>query len=76
LPSKARRGGTSVLEIWQLPSPPTPRLASPEQVATLQGTPLRLVEARLVKRLARAGINLATALPNRTAAGRSRSSTR
>lgn len=58
---KVRRGGAGdyALEIWQLPSPATPRLDAPEYVASLQGTALRLVEARLVRRLARDKINLA-----------------
>lgn len=46
------------LEIWQLPSPATPRLATAEQVATLKGLSLRIVEARVLKQLARAGIHL------------------
>src|SRR5438445_557308 len=40
------------LEIWQLPSPLTPRLKTAEHVATLQGSGLRMVENRLLKRLA------------------------
>jgi hypothetical protein len=60
---KARRGGSGdyALEIWQLPSPATPRLDAPEQVATLKGAGLRLIEARLVRRLARGKINLGAA---------------
>lgn len=52
------RGGWR-LEIWQLPSPATPRLKSPELVATLKGKPLRLVETSVLKQLSRAGIRLA-----------------
>ena len=55
---KSHKGGAYVLEIWQLPSPATPRLDAPEHVGSLGGTPLRLLEARLTKRLTRAGINL------------------
>ena len=51
-------GGDWRLEIWQLPSPSTPRLAAPEHVATLKGAALRIVENRVVKRLARADIRL------------------
>lgn len=39
------------LEIWQLPSPATPRLTGPEYVASLKGVALRLMEPRLLKRL-------------------------
>ncbi len=44
------------LEIWQLPSPATPRLKSPEHVATLKGTPLQILENRVIKKLSRANI--------------------
>jgi len=47
-----------LLEVWQLPSPATPRLDHPELLATLKGTALRLFETRLAKRLARAGVLL------------------
>ena len=57
---KARRVGYA-LEIWQLPSPATPRLDAPEHVATLHGAPLRLIETRIAKRLARGKINLGAA---------------
>ena len=50
--------GDYTLEVWQLPSPATPRLDAPEFVASLKGAPLRLVETRLSKRLARAKINV------------------
>ncbi|HOR29217.1 MAG TPA: hypothetical protein PLS90_06570 [Candidatus Sumerlaeota bacterium] len=46
------------LEIWQLPSIATPRLREPEFVGALKGTPLELVEHRLLKRLSRARIDL------------------
>jgi hypothetical protein len=52
------RAGDYELEIWQLPSPATPRLSAPEYVAALKGTSLRLVEPRILKRLSRARINL------------------
>ncbi len=57
---KARRGASSeyALEIWQLPSPATPRLDTPEHVASLHGAALRLIETRLAKRLTRGKINL------------------
>jgi hypothetical protein len=43
--------GDYQLEIWQLPSPATPRLTGPEYVASLKGVALRLMEPRLLKRL-------------------------
>lgn len=52
------RGGAWRFEIWQLPSPSTPRLKTSERVATLKGKPLRLVETRVLKQLARSGIRL------------------
>jgi hypothetical protein len=57
---KAGPGGAGAyaLEIWQLPSPATPRLDAPEHVATLHGAALRLIETRIAKRLARGRINL------------------
>ncbi len=53
------------LEIWQLPSPATPRLAAPEQVGTLKGVALRIVEHRLLKRLARARVDLGVLRPGK-----------
>lgn len=46
------------LSVWQLPSPATPRLKEAERTATLKGRPLRLVEARMLKRLKTQGIKL------------------
>src|SRR5271169_1949893 len=46
------------LEIWQLPSTATPRLTAPEHVGTLKGAALRIVENRVLKRLARTRIQL------------------
>jgi hypothetical protein len=62
---KSHKGGDYVLEIWQLPSPATPRLDAPEHVGSLRGTPLRLLEARLAKRLTRAGINISAGAAER-----------
>jgi len=62
---KFHKGGGYLLEIWQLPSPATPRLDAPEHVASLKGTPLRLLEARLARRLTRAGINLSAGAAER-----------
>ena len=54
------------LEIWQLRSPATPRLKTPEHVATLQGSGLRIIENRLLKRLAREKIVLGSLKPGKT----------
>jgi hypothetical protein len=53
------------LEIWQLPSPATPRLNAPEQVGTLKGIALRIVEHRMLKRLARARVDLGALRPGK-----------
>ena len=50
--------GDYQLEVWQLPSPSTPRLNAPEYVATIKGTSLRLMEPRLLKRLRGLGVSL------------------
>lgn len=55
---KVARMGSYELQIWQLPSPATPRLTGPEYVAALKGAALRLVEPRIMKRLSRNKINL------------------
>jgi hypothetical protein len=52
----------SEVAVWQLPSLATPRLHTPEYLAALHGTPLRLIESRLLKRLARAKILLSLAM--------------
>jgi len=52
------------LEIWQTPSPATPRLQSPEFVAALKGAALRLIEGRVLKRLSRAKISLGALAPS------------
>jgi hypothetical protein len=46
------------LEVWQVPAPATPRLKTPEHVATVQGAGLRMIENRLLKRLAKEKIVL------------------
>lgn len=56
------------LELWQLPSPSTPRLKVPEYVASLKGAALRLVEARVLKRLSRAKVNLGVLTAEKTKA--------
>lgn len=54
------------LEIWQVTSPATPRLKTPEQVATIQGPGLRIAENRLLKRLARERIVLGSLKPGKS----------
>lgn len=46
------------LEIWQRRSPSSPRLKEPQYVAGLKGRNLSLIEHRVLKQLARAGIDL------------------
>jgi len=46
------------MEIWQVPSPSTPRLKSPERTAALKGRALEIVETRVLKRLKGTGIRL------------------
>ena len=58
--------GNWQLEIWQLPSPATPRLTTPDRVATLKGAALRIVEQRVIKRLSRANIRLGSLKPGKT----------
>jgi hypothetical protein len=53
------------LGIYQLPSPATPRLKEPEHVGTLQGAALRLVEVRVLKRLAKEKIQLGALKPGK-----------
>lgn len=50
--------GLLALEIWQLPSPATPRLAVKERTASLKGRALELVETRVLRRLKAVGIRL------------------
>jgi hypothetical protein len=50
--------GNTELEVWELPSPATPRLLQPERVAGLHGRNLLLVETRLLRRLRQSGISL------------------
>ena len=45
-------------EIWQLPTAATPRIRAPVRVAGLKGRNLELVEHRVLKRLAGAGVKL------------------
>ena len=45
-------------EIWQMPAAATPHVTSPLRVAGLRGRNLELVEHRVLKRLAQAGVKL------------------
>lgn len=51
------------LEVWQTPAPATPQLRAPLRLAGLRGRNLALVEHRVLRRLARAGVRLGGALP-------------
>ena len=53
--------GDERFEIWQMPSAATPQLAEPKRVGGLRGRNLELVEHRLRRRLAAAGIRPDTA---------------
>ena len=53
---RSYRLGEAEYEIWQLPSPATPQITSGVRVAGLRGRNLALVEHRVLKRLAAAGI--------------------
>lgn len=44
------------LEVWQVPAPATPHLKQPLRIAGLRGRNLALVEHRVLRRLAKAGI--------------------
>ncbi len=50
--------GNTELEVWELPSPATPRLLQPERIAGLHGRNLLLIETRLLRRLRQSGISL------------------
>lgn len=51
-------GGEMSLEVWELPSPTTPRLTHPERVAGLEGRNLQLIEARMLRCLRNGGVSL------------------
>jgi hypothetical protein len=58
--ARFRRHGPadSEIEVWQVPSPATPQLKEPLRVAGLRGRNLELVEHRVLRRLAAAGIKI------------------
>jgi len=49
------------LEVWQLPSPASPHIKTPLRIAGLAGRNLALVEHRVLRRLAKAGIQVSAA---------------
>lgn len=51
--------GDDELEVWQLPSPATPHVRWAIRVAGLRGRNLELVQHRVLRRLASAGVKLA-----------------
>ena len=55
---RVRRHGAadSEFEIWQMPAPATPHVRSPIRIAGLRGRNLELVEHRVLRRLAQAGV--------------------
>jgi hypothetical protein len=57
---RARRHspGDTEIEVWQLPSPASPQISAPVRVAGLRGRNLDLVEHRVLRRLAQAGVKL------------------
>ena len=58
-----RHGATDTeYEIWQVPSTATPQLKAAVRVAGLRGRNLELVEHRVLRRLAKAGIRLSRAV--------------
>ena len=50
--------GDSEYAIWQLPAPATPHLAAPLRIAGLRGRNLELIEHRVLRGLAQAGVRL------------------
>lgn len=57
---RVRRHGAcdTEIEVWQLPSPASPQLIAPARLAGLRGRNLELVEHRVLRRLAQAGVTL------------------
>ncbi len=57
---RVRRGGPDGLEmdVWQRPSPNSPQVKEPVRVAGLAGRNLSLIEHRVLRRIAKVGINL------------------
>ena len=58
LRAKNHGAGDFELEVWHLPSPASPQLEAPRRLAGLRGRNLGLVEARILKQLCAAGIDV------------------
>lgn len=56
LRARSWRAGDDELEVWQVPAPATPHLRSAIRVAGLRGRNLELVQHRVLRRLAQAGV--------------------
>jgi len=50
--------GATELSVWQLPAVATPAIRAPHRLATLYGRNLELVEQRVLRHLAKAGVRL------------------
>ena len=57
---RVRRHGPGDAEyaVWQLPAPATPQVKAAQRIARLRGANLDLIEHRVLRRLARAGVRL------------------
>jgi hypothetical protein len=53
------RPGDTEVEVWHLPSPASPQLTAPRRLAGLRGRNLDLIEHRVLKLLAAAGVKFA-----------------
>ncbi|MEQ9335165.1 hypothetical protein [Thalassobaculum sp.] len=58
-----REPDSLLLEIWQRPSPRSPQLREPQYVAGLKGRNLELIEHRVLRQLAKAGLDLGGLMP-------------
>ncbi len=58
--ARARRHGPSdtEIEVWQMPSQASPHINAPVRLAGLRGRNLELIEHRVLRRLAQAGVKL------------------
>ncbi len=50
--------GDAEYAVWQLPAPATPQVKTAQRIARLRGANLDLIEHRVLRRLARAGVRL------------------
>ncbi len=53
---RAHGAADTEYEVWQLPAPATPHVRAPTRVAGLRGRNLELIEHRVLRRLAGAGV--------------------